>query len=37
MTPRYAINVFYSDKDGGFIAVVPDLDNCSAFRHAQSS
>jgi predicted RNase H-like HicB family nuclease len=27
----YAINVFYSDEDGCYIAVVPDLEGCSAF------
>jgi predicted RNase H-like HicB family nuclease len=27
----YHINIFYSDKDGGYIADVPDLDACSAF------
>ena len=27
----YHINIFYSDDDGGYIADVPDLKNCSAF------
>lgn len=27
----YHINVFYSDKDGGYIADIPDLKFCSAF------
>ena len=27
----YHINVFYSDKDGGYIADIPDLRFCSAF------
>jgi predicted RNase H-like HicB family nuclease len=27
----YRINVFYSDKDGGYIADIPDLKSCSAF------
>ncbi len=27
----YAINVVYSDEDGGYIADIPDLDACSAF------
>jgi predicted RNase H-like HicB family nuclease len=27
----YHINIFYSDEDGGYIADVPDLPNCSAF------
>ena len=28
---RYAINVFWSDEDGGWIADAPDLKSCSAF------
>ncbi|MCL2109188.1 MAG: type II toxin-antitoxin system HicB family antitoxin [Oscillospiraceae bacterium] len=28
---NYHINIFYSDDDGGFIADIPDLKNCSAF------
>ena len=27
----YPINVFYSEKDGGYIAEIPDLKYCSAF------
>jgi len=27
----YHINVFYSDRDGGYIADIPDLKYCSAF------
>ena len=27
----YHINVFYSEKDGGYIADIPDLRFCSAF------
>lgn len=27
----YHINIFYSDKDEGYIADIPDLDACSAF------
>lgn len=27
----YHINIFYSNEDGGFIADIPDLKNCSAF------
>ncbi|MDL2287952.1 type II toxin-antitoxin system HicB family antitoxin [Oscillospiraceae bacterium OttesenSCG-928-F05] len=27
----YHINIFYSDDDGGYIADVPDLKNCSAY------
>ena len=28
---RYLIEILYSDEDGGFIAVVPELPGCSAF------
>jgi predicted RNase H-like HicB family nuclease len=28
---KYHINIFYSNADGGFIADIPDLRNCSAF------
>ena len=28
---RYAIEIFYSEEDEGFIAVVPELPGCSAF------
>jgi len=27
----YHINIFFSEKDGGYIADIPDLDSCSAF------
>ena len=27
----YHINIFYSEEDGGYIADIPDLDDCSAF------
>jgi len=27
----YHINIFYSDKNGGYIADIPDLAACSAF------
>jgi predicted RNase H-like HicB family nuclease len=30
MSPRYHINVFWSDEDGCWIADVPDLRTCSA-------
>lgn len=30
MTPRYAINVFWSDEDKAWIARVPDLQGCTA-------
>ena len=28
---QYHINIFYSAEDGGYIADIPDLKNCSAF------
>ena len=28
---HYAINVFWSDDDGAWVANVPDLKSCSAF------
>jgi len=28
---KYAIEIFYSGEDGGYIAVVPELAGCSAF------
>ncbi len=27
----YHINIFYSEKDKGYIADIPDLEGCSAF------
>lgn len=31
MTPKYHINVFWSDADAAWVADVPDLRSCSAF------
>jgi predicted RNase H-like HicB family nuclease len=28
---KYAIEIFYSEEDEGYIAVVPELPGCSAF------
>ncbi len=28
---KYAIEIFYSEEDDGYIAVVPELAGCSAF------
>ena len=28
---KYAIEIFYSEEDEGYIAVVPELSGCSAF------
>lgn len=27
----YAIEIFYSEEDEGYIAIVPELPGCSAF------
>lgn len=29
--PRYEIDIFWSEEDGGYIANVPELPYCSAF------
>ena len=31
---HYAINVFWSEEDGAWIADVPDLKSCSAFGNS---
>jgi predicted RNase H-like HicB family nuclease len=31
MTPKYHINLFWSEADAAWIADVPDLQSCSAF------
>jgi len=28
---KYAIEIFYSEEDDGYIAVIPELSGCSAF------
>lgn len=32
---KYAIEIFYSAEDGGYIAVVPELPGCSAFGETE--
>jgi len=32
---KYAIEIFYSEEDNGFIAVVPELPGCSAFGETE--
>ncbi len=32
---KYAIEIFYSEDDGGYIAVVPELAGCSAFGESE--
>ncbi|MHB8619850.1 MAG: type II toxin-antitoxin system HicB family antitoxin [Chloroflexota bacterium] len=31
MKADYHINIFYSERDGGYVADIPDLEACSAF------
>lgn len=31
----YAIEIFYSEEDKGFIAIVPELPGCSAFGETE--
>ena len=28
---EYPVTIFYSEEDGGYIAIAPDLKGCSAF------
>ena len=32
---KYAIEIFYSEEDGGYIAVVPELPGCSAYGESE--
>ncbi len=32
---KYAIEIFYTDEDNGYIAVVPELPGCSAFGETE--
>ena len=32
---KYAIEIFYSEEDEGYVAVVPELPGCSAFGETQ--
>ena len=34
---KYAIEIFYSGEDGGYIAVVPELAGCSAFGKTEEA
>ncbi len=34
---KYAIEIFYSDEDEGYIAVVPELPGCSAFGKTEEA
>ena len=35
MNGKYAIEIFYSEEDRGYIAVVPELSGCSAFGETE--
>ena len=35
--PRYAIEIFYSDEDEGYIATVLELPGCSAFGETEEA
>jgi predicted RNase H-like HicB family nuclease len=35
MQHKYTIEILYSNEDGGFIAVVPELPGCSAFGETE--
>ncbi|MFQ6072802.1 MAG: type II toxin-antitoxin system HicB family antitoxin [Methanosarcinales archaeon] len=35
MGERYTIEIFYSEEDGGYIAVAPELPGCSAFGETE--
>ena len=35
MCNKYAIEIFYSDEDEGYIAVVPELPGCLAFGETE--
>ena len=35
MAGRYAIEIFYSEEDEGYIAIVPELPGCSAFGETE--
>lgn len=32
---KYSIEIFYSEEDNGYIAVVPELPGCSAFGETE--
>ena len=35
MHNKYAIEIFFSEEDEGFIAVVPELPDCSAYGNTE--
>ena len=32
---KYAIEIFYSEEDNGYIAIIPELPECSAFGETE--
>ncbi|MCJ7791577.1 MAG: type II toxin-antitoxin system HicB family antitoxin [Dehalococcoidia bacterium] len=32
---KYSIEIFYSEEDGGYIALAPELPGCSAFGETE--
>ena len=34
---KYALEIFYSDEDEGFIGLVPELPGCSAFGETEET
>ena len=35
MPCKYAIEILYSEDDGGYLAIVPELPGCSAFGETE--
>jgi predicted RNase H-like HicB family nuclease len=35
MKNKYAVEIFYSEEDEGYIAVAPELPGCSAFGETE--
>ncbi len=35
MVGKYALELFYSEEDEGYIAIVPELPGCSAFGNTE--
>jgi len=35
MVGKYAIEIFYSAEDKGYVAIVPELPGCSAFGESE--
>jgi len=34
---KYAIEIFYSEEDEGYVAIVPELAGCSAFGESEEA